>query len=141
VQDDAGKVELILPRDPGPTGQVALQTEAERLNKWFAGEKVSAACESPVRNLGQLTWTDSSSPRRFTTNGGKNDDFTAIPDPISADVPYKKKRKQVLGHDMPTPKPARAIRSCCSMETPPCPTCGATSCPTWSPSDIASRQI
>jgi Winged helix DNA-binding domain len=51
VQQDAGQVELILSRDPGPTGRVALQKEAERLNKWLDGEKVSAAYKSPL-----ITW-------------------------------------------------------------------------------------
>jgi hypothetical protein len=51
VQDCAGRIELIVPRDPGPTGRAALQTEAERLGDWLDGEKVSALYKSPL-----VTW-------------------------------------------------------------------------------------
>ena len=51
VQDDAGQVELIVPRDPGPAGRAALQAEAERLGGWLDGEKVSALYKSPL-----VTW-------------------------------------------------------------------------------------
>jgi len=51
VQDDAGQIELIVPRDPGPAGRAALQAEAERLGGWLDGEKVSALYKSPL-----VTW-------------------------------------------------------------------------------------
>jgi hypothetical protein len=51
VQDDAGRVELIVPRDPGPAGRAALQAEAKRLEDWLDGEKVSPAYKSPL-----VTW-------------------------------------------------------------------------------------
>jgi hypothetical protein len=51
VQDDAGRVELIVARDPGPAGRAALQAEAGRLEGWLDGEKVAALYKSPV-----VTW-------------------------------------------------------------------------------------
>jgi len=51
VQDGAGRVELIVPRDPGPAGRAALQAEAERLEDWLDGEKVPALYKSPL-----VTW-------------------------------------------------------------------------------------
>ena len=51
VQDDAGQIELILPRDPGPAGRAALHAEAKRLGDWLDGEKVSALYKSPL-----VTW-------------------------------------------------------------------------------------
>jgi len=51
VQDDAGQVELIAPRDPGPAGRAALQAEAERLGDWLDGERVSTLYKSPL-----VTW-------------------------------------------------------------------------------------
>jgi Winged helix DNA-binding domain len=51
VQDDAGRVELIVPRDPGPAGRAALQAQAQRLEDWLDGEKVTAAYKSPL-----VTW-------------------------------------------------------------------------------------
>jgi len=51
VQDDAGQVELIVPRNPGPAGRAALQAEAERLGDWLDGEKVPALYKSPL-----VTW-------------------------------------------------------------------------------------
>jgi hypothetical protein len=51
VQDDAGRVELIVPRDPGPTRRAALQAEAKRLEDWLDGEKVAALYKSPL-----VTW-------------------------------------------------------------------------------------
>ena len=48
VQDDAGRVELIVPRDPGPAGRAALQAEAKRLEDWLDGEKVSPAYKPPL---------------------------------------------------------------------------------------------
>jgi hypothetical protein len=48
VQDDAGQIELIVPRVPGPAGRAALQAEAERLGDWLDGEKVSALYKSPL---------------------------------------------------------------------------------------------
>jgi Winged helix DNA-binding domain len=50
-QDDAGRVELIVPRDPGPAGRAALQAQAGRLQDWLDGEKVNAAYKSPL-----VTW-------------------------------------------------------------------------------------
>jgi Winged helix DNA-binding domain len=50
-QDDAGRVELIVPRDPGPAGRAALRAQAERLQDWLDGEKVNAAYKSPL-----VTW-------------------------------------------------------------------------------------
>jgi hypothetical protein len=51
VQDDAGRIELIVPRAPGRKGRAALQAEAERLGDWLDGEKVSALYKSPL-----VTW-------------------------------------------------------------------------------------
>ena len=51
VQDDAGRVELIVARDPGPAGRAALQAEAGRLEGWLDGEKVAALYKSPL-----VTW-------------------------------------------------------------------------------------
>jgi hypothetical protein len=51
MQDGAGHIELILPRDPGPAGRAALQAEAERLGDWLDGEKVSTLYKSPL-----VTW-------------------------------------------------------------------------------------
>jgi hypothetical protein len=48
VQDDAGRVELIVPTDPGPAGRAALQAEAKRLEDWLDGEKVTALYKSPL---------------------------------------------------------------------------------------------
>ena len=48
VQDGAGRIELIVPRDPGPAGRAALQVEAERLGDWLDGDKVSALYKSPM---------------------------------------------------------------------------------------------
>jgi hypothetical protein len=48
VQDEAGEVELIVPRDPGSAGRAALQTEANRLEEWLDGEKVTALYKSPL---------------------------------------------------------------------------------------------
>ena len=51
VQDEAGLIELIVPRDPGPAGRAALQAEAKRLEDWLDGEKVTALYKSPL-----VTW-------------------------------------------------------------------------------------
>jgi hypothetical protein len=51
VQDDVGLIELIVPRDPGHAGRAALQAEAERLEDWLDGEKVTAVYKSPL-----VTW-------------------------------------------------------------------------------------
>jgi hypothetical protein len=51
VQNDAGRVELIVPRDPGSAGRAALQVEAKRLEDWLGGEKVRALYKSPL-----VTW-------------------------------------------------------------------------------------
>ena len=51
VQDDAGRIELIVPTDPGPAGRAALQAEAGRLEGWLDGEKVAALYKSPL-----VTW-------------------------------------------------------------------------------------
>ena len=51
VQDEAGRIKLIVPRDPGPAGRAALQAEAGRLGDWLDGEKVSALYKSPL-----VTW-------------------------------------------------------------------------------------
>jgi len=51
VQDDAGRIELIVPTDPGPAGRAALQAEARRLGDWLDGQKVSALYKSPL-----VTW-------------------------------------------------------------------------------------
>ena len=48
VQDDAGHIALIVPRDLGSAGQAALQAEATRLEDWLAGEKVSTLYKSPL---------------------------------------------------------------------------------------------
>jgi hypothetical protein len=50
-QDDAGRVELIVPGDPGPAGRAALRAQAGRLQDWLDGEKVNAAYKSPL-----VTW-------------------------------------------------------------------------------------
>ena len=51
VQDDAGRVELVTPRDPGPAGRAALRAEAERLGDWLDGEKLPTLYKSPL-----VTW-------------------------------------------------------------------------------------
>jgi hypothetical protein len=51
VQDDGGRIEPIVPRNPGPAGRAALQAEATRLDNWLDGEKVTAAYKSPL-----VTW-------------------------------------------------------------------------------------
>jgi hypothetical protein len=51
VQDEAGRVELMLGRDPGPVGRAVLHTEAMRLEEWLDGEKVNALYKSPL-----VTW-------------------------------------------------------------------------------------
>jgi hypothetical protein len=48
VQDDAGRIELIVPGDPGPAARTALQAEATRLEDWLDGEKVRALYKSPL---------------------------------------------------------------------------------------------
>jgi hypothetical protein len=48
VQDDAGRVELIVPTDPGPAARAALQAEAKRLDGWLGGEKVTSLYKSPL---------------------------------------------------------------------------------------------
>jgi hypothetical protein len=48
VQDEAGRVELVVPADPGRAGRAALRAEAERLTEWFGGEKVTSLYKSPV---------------------------------------------------------------------------------------------
>ena len=58
AQDDAGQIELIVPRDPGSAGQAGLQAEAERLGDWLDGEKVTALYKSPL-----VTW-DRTGPTR-----------------------------------------------------------------------------
>jgi len=51
AQDDAGQIELIVPKDPGPAGRTALQAEAKRLEVWLDGERVPTLYKSPV-----VTW-------------------------------------------------------------------------------------
>jgi hypothetical protein len=51
VQGDAGQIELIVPKNPGPGGRAGLQAEAERLGDWLDGEKVPALYKSPL-----VTW-------------------------------------------------------------------------------------
>lgn len=51
VQDDAGRVKLIVPHDPGRAGRAGLKAEAKRLEDWLDGEKVTAAYKSPL-----VTW-------------------------------------------------------------------------------------
>jgi hypothetical protein len=51
LQNDAGQIELIVPRDPGPAERAALHVEAERLEDWLDGEKVTALYKSPL-----ITW-------------------------------------------------------------------------------------
>ncbi|MBO0833745.1 MAG: AlkZ family DNA glycosylase [Actinobacteria bacterium] len=48
VQDNAGRIELILPADPGPAGRAALRVEAERLGDWLDGEKLPTLYKSPL---------------------------------------------------------------------------------------------
>jgi hypothetical protein len=56
VQDQAGRVELVLGRDPGPAGRAALQAEASRLEDWLGGEQVRALYKSPM-TIGDRTST------------------------------------------------------------------------------------
>jgi len=51
VQDDAGRLELIVPRDPGRAARAALRAEAGRLGDWLDGEKVTALYKCPL-----VTW-------------------------------------------------------------------------------------
>jgi Winged helix DNA-binding domain len=57
VQDDAGRLELMLGRCPGRAGRAALRAEAQRLEQWLDGEKVNALYKSPLatRVPGSLT--------------------------------------------------------------------------------------
>jgi len=48
VQDTAGRIELVLGRDPGPVGRAALDAQARRLETWLDGERVNAAYKSPI---------------------------------------------------------------------------------------------
>jgi hypothetical protein len=48
VQGDAGRVELVLGRDPGRAGRAALHAEAQRVEEWLDGEKVNALYKSPI---------------------------------------------------------------------------------------------
>jgi Winged helix DNA-binding domain len=68
VQDDAGRVELIVPKDPGRAARAALEAEAKRLEDWFDGEKVTALYKSPL-----VTWDRSpgGSASQPTTGGRK----------------------------------------------------------------------
>jgi hypothetical protein len=51
VQGEAGQVELIVPREPGPAGRAALQAQARRLADWLDGENVPSLYKSPL-----VTW-------------------------------------------------------------------------------------
>ncbi|PYC69050.1 hypothetical protein C7C46_28465 [Streptomyces tateyamensis] len=51
VQDEAGRVELVVPTDPGAAARTALAAEAERLSAWLDGEKVRTLYKSPL-----VTW-------------------------------------------------------------------------------------
>jgi Winged helix DNA-binding domain len=57
--DDAGRVELIVPQDPGRAGRAALNAEAGRLEDWLDGERVTAAYKSPL-----VTWDRPISERK-----------------------------------------------------------------------------
>lgn len=46
VQDDAGRVELVLHHDPGDVGRRALQEQADRLTDWLDGEVVASVYKS-----------------------------------------------------------------------------------------------
>jgi hypothetical protein len=59
VLDDAGRVELIVPQDPGRAGRAALEAEAGRLEDWLDGERVTAAYKSPL-----VTWDRPISERK-----------------------------------------------------------------------------
>jgi hypothetical protein len=48
VQDHAGRIELVVPRDPGSAGRDALRAEGRRLEHWLDGEKVTSLYKSPV---------------------------------------------------------------------------------------------
>jgi hypothetical protein len=54
VQDDSGRIELIVPGAPVHAARAALHAEAERLGDWLDGEKVPALY-SPAGNPGPLT--------------------------------------------------------------------------------------
>ncbi|GAA4202316.1 winged helix DNA-binding domain-containing protein [Actinocatenispora rupis] len=51
VPDEDGRIELVVPDDPGRAARSALHAEAERLGDWLDGEKVSALYTSPL-----VTW-------------------------------------------------------------------------------------
>jgi hypothetical protein len=59
VQDGAGRVELIVPQDPGPAARRKLNAEAKRLESWLDGERVTAAYKSPL-----VTWDQSVGERK-----------------------------------------------------------------------------
>lgn len=59
VLDDAGRIELVVPVDPGPAGRAALDAEAERLEDWLDGEKVRTLYKSPL-----VTWDRTTSERK-----------------------------------------------------------------------------
>ncbi|MEV4561764.1 winged helix DNA-binding domain-containing protein [Kitasatospora sp. NPDC049285] len=48
VQDEDGRVEVIVPADPGPAGRAALRAEADRLTEWLDGERVTSLYKSPL---------------------------------------------------------------------------------------------
>jgi hypothetical protein len=102
VQDDAGRVELILPQDLGPAGRAALQAEAKRLEDRLDGERVTAAYKSPPVSRTGRSASDSGRARRergapqhpHHQPGAKVRQESQT---ISAEFPYEKKRKQVHG--------------------------------------------
>jgi len=51
IQDDAGRVELMIGRDPGRDGRTALQAQARRLDEWLDGTSINAAYKSPMTKL------------------------------------------------------------------------------------------
>ena len=48
IQDEAGRIELMLGRDAGRSGGAALRAEARRLEEWLGGETVRAQYKSPM---------------------------------------------------------------------------------------------
>ncbi|RJO79178.1 winged helix DNA-binding domain-containing protein [Nocardia panacis] len=51
-QNEEGRIELVLPKDPGPTGRAALLAQAQRLGDWLDGAKVPTLYKTPL-----LTWS------------------------------------------------------------------------------------
>jgi hypothetical protein len=46
--DEAGRIETVIARDPGPAGRAAIRAEAQRLEDWLDGERVASAYKAAL---------------------------------------------------------------------------------------------